>query len=316
MRRVIVVAGEALVDLVAEGADRFHAVPGGSPANTAIGLARLGAPVQMLTRLSADGFGRQLTAHLRGSGVGLDLAVEASEPTPLAVATLDAEGRASYSFYVERTADRMWQPAEVPETLAQDAEAFCLGSFGLVLDPGAALLGELLERERRRGALTVLLDPNVRPDIMADPAACRARMNRLVRLADVVKISDEDLEWLAGDEDPEDAARRWVADGPQLVVVTRGSAGAFAVTAGGAELRVPAYPVDVVDTVGAGDAFMSGLVDGLRRTGLLGGDAERPLARLGVEDLRPVLTRAARVSGLTCARRGADPPRAGEVDTG
>ncbi len=313
---MIVVAGEALVDLVDEGDGSFRAIPGGSPANVAVGLARLGAPVQMLTRLSRDGFGRRIGAHLAGSGVGLDLAVEAAEPTPLAVATLDMQGRASYSFYVQGTADRMWQAAEVPERLPTGSQALCVGSLALALEPGAGLLGGLLERERQRAEVTVVLDPNVRPALMGDPDAARARTRRLVVASDVVKVSDEDLAWLAPGEDPQAAARAWVATGPQLVVVTRGAAGAYAVTAAGVEVAVPAAAVTLVDTVGAGDAFTSGLVDGLRREGALGGQARSWLGELDAEVLGSVLARAIRVSALTCGRRGADPPYAAEVDSG
>ncbi|HEU0214005.1 MAG TPA: carbohydrate kinase [Jiangellaceae bacterium] len=309
---MIVVAGEALVDLVAEDDGRFRAVPGGSPANVAVGLARLGRPTHMLARLGAGRFGGIIREHLAHNGVGLDLAVESSQPTTLAVVSLDANGRAAYDFYVEGTADWGWTPAELPEALPAGTLALCTGSLAVALEPGATAMTDLMRRTGAAG-VSVVLDPNLRPALLGERAAARRRLEAQVALADVVKVSDEDLGWVAPEHSPADTAARWLDLGPAMVVVTQGAAGAFAVTLGGARAVVPAYPVDVLDTVGAGDAFTAGLVDALGGHDLLGGAARARLGRCGDATLHDVVERATLVAALTCARRGADPPTAAEV---
>ena len=265
---MIVVAGEALVDLVAEDDGRFRAVPGGSPANVAVGLARLGRPTRMLARLGAGRFGVIIREHLAHNGVGLDLAVESSQPATLAVVSLEPDGRAAYDFYVDGTADWGWTPAELPETLPAGTIALCTGSLAVALEPGATVITELMRRAGAAG-VSVVLDPNLRPALLGERAAARRRLEAQVALADVVKVSDEDLTWVVPDQSPADAAARWLDLGPALVVVTQGAAGAFALTIGGARTVVPAYSVDVLDTVGAGDAFTAGLVDTLADHDLL-----------------------------------------------
>lgn len=317
---VIIVAGEALVDLLAdagptsvEGRARYTATPGGSPANVAVGLARLGAPVELLARLATDSFGRLLRAHLDANGVGLSLSRVAREPTTLSVVSVDAEGRAAYDFYVEGTADWQWRPEELPAELPAAATALCTGSLAVALEPGASVLRSLLRRECERGAVTVVIDPNVRPALLGGPRESRRLVEELVALADVVKVSEEDLQWLAPGERAPDLARAWAGRGPALVVLTRGESGAYAVSAGGAAVNAPARAIGVVDTVGAGDAFTAGLVDGLRRAGLLGRPGRDRLATLDEPTLTALLDSAGVVAALTCARPGADPPTAAEL---
>ncbi|MGH8825710.1 MAG: carbohydrate kinase family protein [Jiangellaceae bacterium] len=310
---MIVVAGEALVDLVAEDDGRFRAVPGGSPANVAVGLARLGQRTQMLVRLGTGRFGRIIRDHLAGNSVGLDLAVDAAEPATVAVVALDEAGHASYDFYVDRTADWGWSTTELPAALPAGTAALCTGSLALALEPGASLLTDLMRRESARG-ISVVLDPNLRPALLGDRTAARRRLEAQVSTADVVKVSDEDLAWLTPGESPADVAARWLELGPTLVVVTRGSAGASALSHGGARVDVPVHSVQVVDTVGAGDAFTAGLVDALGRHDLLGGGARARLGRCDSATLRAILDHATLVAALTCARRGADPPTAADVD--
>jgi fructokinase len=309
---MIVVAGEALVDLVAEDDGRFRAVPGGSPANVAVGLARLGRPTRMLARLGAGRFGVIIREHLAHNGVGLDLAVESSQPATLAVVSLDPDGRAAYDFYVDGTADWGWTPAELPEPLPAGTIALCTGSLAVALEPGATVITELMRRAGAAG-VSVVLDPNLRPALLGERAAARRRLEAQVALADVVKVSDEDLAWVVPEHSPADAAARWLDLGPAMVVVTQGAAGAFALTIGGARAVVPAYSVDVLDTVGAGDAFTAGLVDTLADHDLLGGAARDRLARCSDATVQDVVERATLVAALTCARRGADPPTAAEV---
>ena len=303
---MIVVVGEALIDLVGErGGRTFTAQPGGSPANVALGLARLGAPVTLSTLVGNDVFGQMITSHLEASGVVIDNRADRRAPTSLAVAVLSA-GVALYDFRIE------WDVDVLPPLLD---ETRCLhtGSLATVLSPGARAVIDVLRRERERGRVTLSYDPNVRPAILGDPEQARPNIEGIVSLADVVKVSDEDLRWLYPGEGDEAVAHRWLATGPLLVVVTRAGAGAYAVSRA-YDVRRPAPDVAVVDTVGAGDAYMSGLLDGLRLADLIGGRRRKALAEVDESTLNEVLDRAAVVAAITCARPGADPPRHVEVD--
>lgn len=310
----IMVAGEALVDLVGEADGRYRAVPGGSPANVAVGLSRLGAPTHLLARLGTGAFGRLIRTHLTGNGVRLDHAVDAAEPATLAVVSLDELGGASYDFYADGTADWEWRTEELPAELPAGTLALCTGSIALARRPGAAALVDLVRREHERGEVTVVLDPNLRPALLGSPEEVARHWDELVASADVIKVSDEDLRRLAPDRDPASLAASWAQRGPALVVLTRGGDGAHGVTAGGVEAVVDAHPVDIIDTVGAGDAFTAGLVDSLRLAGLLGGRSRTALASMDASRLRDVLDRAVLVAAITCGRRGADPPTAAEID--
>jgi fructokinase len=172
---------------------------------------------------------------------------------------------------------------------------------------------DLVEQEHKRGRVTVSYDPNVRPALLGDAARARPDIERLVALSDVVKASDEDLRWLYPDRPDEDVAHAWLASGPALVVVTRGGAGVYAVSAG-LELRRRAVPLDLVDTVGAGDSFTSGLLDGLHRADLVGGARRDSLAAIDEATLGSVVDAAALIAAITCSRPGADPPTRAEVD--
>ena len=299
----VVVAGEAVVDLVSAGERSWTSHPGGSPANVAVGLARLGVPTGLLARLSGDAFGRMLRAHLAGAGVDLSVAVDADEPSTLAVASLDAAGVATYDFWVEGTADWQWSPEElqVPDGVA----ALHTGSMALELDPGASHLLDLLER--LQGQVLLSYDPNVRLARRGDRETGLAAVEEVVALVDVVKASSEDLAWLLPGVPLEQVLQRWRDLGPALVVVTDGGEGALALGPGGLQ-RVAPVPVDVVDTVGAGDAFTSGLLAGLDDAGLLDRTALD-----AAPDVRGPLELAARVAAVTCGRPGAAPPRRAEL---
>ena len=302
---MFVVIGEALADLVGERGGRTLAVyPGGSPANVALGLARLGNPVTLKTRLGSDALGAMIRAHLEASGVRVDAGPdEAQVSTSLAIASL-AAGVASYDFRID------W---DVPTLAPLPIETRCMhtGSLATALAPGRAHVVELMEREHERGRVTVSYDPNVRPALIG--ATARADVELLVGLSDVVKVSDEDLRWLYPDRSDEDVARDWLGRGPALVVVTRGDAGVYAVSAR-SELRRPAMAVDLVDTVGAGDSFTAGLLDGLGRADLLGAARGDALTAIDEATLAEVVAEAALIAAITCSRPGADPPTRAEVD--
>ena len=304
---MFVVVGEALVDLVGQrGSRTLVAHPGGSPANVALGLARLENQVSLVTRLGRDSFGEMVSAHLKASGVRVDGGPDAGAKTSLAVASL-AAGAASYDFRIE------W---DIGDLAPLPVETRCVhtGSLATALAPGAARVTDLLERERERGRVTISYDPNVRPALLGSPEEARPGIEHLVSLSDVVKVSDEDLRWLYPDRQDEDVARDWLGLGAPVVVVTRGGAGVFAVTAH-LELDRPATPIDLVDTVGAGDSFTAGLLDGLGRADLIGGARRDALARIDESSLLSVLDEASLIASITCSRPGADPPTWAEVET-
>jgi fructokinase len=303
---LFIVVGEALVDLVGQrGGRTLAAHPGGSPANVALGLGRLGVPVTLKTRLGRDSFGEMIRGHLEASGVRVDGGPGEGVSTSLAIATL-AAGIASYDFRIE------W---DVGNLSPLPVETRCLhtGSLATALAPGKDSVVDLIQREHERGRVTISYDPNVRPALLGEPARARPDIERLVTLSDVVKVSDEDLRWLYPDRSDEEVAQDWLALGPALVVVTRGGAGVYAVAAD-VELRRDAVPIDLVDTVGAGDSFTSGLLDGLHRADLVGAARRDALAGIDRATLESVVKEAALIAAITCSRPGADPPTRAELD--
>ncbi|MFE2925908.1 carbohydrate kinase family protein [Streptomyces goshikiensis] len=290
---MIVVGGEALIDLVPAAAPPGALLPrpGGGPYNTALALGRLGARVAFCSRVSADGFGESLLAGLRAAGVDLSLVQRGPEPTTLAVPSLAPDGSAAYRFYVEGTADRLFT---LPPALPAGVRALGLGTCSLVLEPGASAYEALLRRESRRGLLT-LLDPNIRPALIADPAAYRSRFEGWLPYVSVLKLSEDDAAWLGG------RVRDWLAAGPSAVVLTRGSEGMTVWTREGAEHSVPSRRVTVADTIGAGDTVGAALLH--RLAGHRAGPVEWP----------GVLAYAAHAAALTCTRPGAEPPYAAEL---
>lgn len=300
------VIGEALVDVVEHADGRREEHPGGSPANVALGLARLGRAVDLLTWLAPDAYGERVASHLEASGVHVIPGDRSPVATPVAMARLDERGQASYEF------DLTW---DLPATWAGDDAAPLLvhtGSIATTLTPGGPAV--LREVTKRRATSTVTYDPNARPALMGTPEQTLPVVDGFVAVADVVKASEEDLTWLHPGQEPDDVAVRWAQSGPAVVVVTHGEHGAFAATASGVRLQVPAVRVDVADTVGAGDSFMSGLIDGLWTEGLLGAENRAALRAIDEDTLRRVLDRCIRIAAITVSRAGANPPRRAELD--
>jgi fructokinase len=306
-RPTFAVIGEALIDLAGSGDDEpWLARPGGSPYNVAIGLARLDRPAAFIGRISRDPLGTILRNHATRSGVDLTQVVDAGEPTTLALVEL-ADGIADYRFGIAGTADFQWTDAELG-ALADGAAAVHFGSLASWTPPGAAVIARRVGQ--LRGSALISYDPNVRPHLQADPRAARSEVEDAVRLADVVKTSADDLAWLYPGVEPGDAAAGWLELGTTLVVVTSGGEGSTAYTTG-SRAFCPAQQVRVVDTIGAGDAFMAGLLDALAERGLLRRDALRAAS---TDEFAAVLSDASLVAALTCARAGANPPRRAEVD--
>ncbi|MYX36876.1 MULTISPECIES: carbohydrate kinase [unclassified Streptomyces] len=285
---------------------RLRVLPGGGPANTAVGLARLGTPTRLLARLSGDVFGRLFRAHLLESGVDLSAAPAAPEPSTLAVADVDGDGQAAYSFHAEGTADWQWTREELGRPALGDPACVHSGSLALVREPGAALVEEVLAGARRHA--TVSIDPNVRPALV-DPRVYRDRIPTWCATADILRLSEDDLAVLAPGTPPEEACDGFHAAGARLVVVTRGARGVLA-SLDGRRISVPGVPARVVDTVGAGDSFTAGLLHHLGGSGLLGGR----LDGLRIEDVTAACAYAARVAALTCAAPGPNPPWAHQVN--
>jgi fructokinase len=308
----IVVAGEALIDFVPAGLPGlFQAVPGGSPANVAVGLARLGVPVRMLARIAGDSFGQQIRAHLAGNRVDLSFAVRAEEPSSLAIVTVGQDGLVDYDFRVQGTADWQWRDQELTGAIDDQVLALHAGSLALTTPPGAQALHRLLERARRTA--TISYDPNFRPLLMGSPERVRAGVDHLITLADVVKASADDLAWLLPGRGPEEIAASWLAKGPAVVAVTLGPDGVVAATRQAGAIRRDGRRVEVVDTVGAGDAFMSALLAGLRSRNLLGASRRGELRAIAAATLAEVLDEAVLAAAITCTRAGAQPPTADEL---
>lgn len=308
---MILCCGEALIDMIPEptlqGAQGFVPYCGGAVMNTAVALGRLGAPTGLFTGLSDDMFGQQLAAHLRASHVDLSLAAVSSRPSTLAFVRLD-DGQASYSFLDENSAGRMLQLSDLPRVPAHVSALF-FGGISLAVEPAAETYATLLEREKRDRV--VMLDPNIREAFITDQERYRARLNRMMAQTDIIKVSDEDLDWLIPANMPSaEKAAMLMTRGPRLVVATRGSAGALAYLPNGTEVAVATESVDIVDTVGAGDTFNAGFLCKLRELGKL--DVEI-LPHITPEILRSALTFASKVAGISVSRKGANPPWAPEV---
>ncbi|MDM7832376.1 carbohydrate kinase family protein [Cellulomonas edaphi] len=294
----VLVVGEALVDIVRRADGTVVEHPGGSPANVALTLGRLGRAPRLLTSFGDDERGAGIRAWLEESHV--EVQVAPAERTSTAQATLDATGAATYEF------DLSWDLGDVA---VQPADVLHIGSISAVLDPGGRQVADLVAR--LRPTATISYDPNARPALMGDPRQAAARVRELVALADVVKVSDEDLAWFHPELDPMDAAAEWLALGPALVVVTTGGDGAIALRPGGSA-TVTAPRVDVVDTVGAGDTFMGALIDGLVGAAVAGD--RQALRDLDAGTLADILDRCVRAAAITVSRSGANPPWADELD--
>ena len=296
---MVVVAGEALIDVIHQPDGTEQSRPGGGPFNTARALSRLGVATAFLGRLSSDEHGRDLMERLVSDRVLTSLVSLGPEPTTLARAYVDGTGSARFEFAVEGTSAPALTPAMLPSRLGGTVDALHVGTLGLVLEPMATTLFSLIERERSRRL--VMVDPNVRLGLVEE-REYRDRLQRVIRAATIVKASDSDVAWLYPGASYREAAEAMLEQGPQLVFVTLGQDGGFAAHR---ELRihVAAPTVDVVDTIGAGDAFGAGVLAWLHDNRLL-----TPRLELDGSQLESLLEYACLAASLTCARAGADPP--------
>ncbi|MFJ3106781.1 carbohydrate kinase [Streptomyces sp. NPDC086835] len=292
----VTVVGEVLVDMLWRLGEQPRLTPGGSPANVAVGLKRLGRPASLVTAWVNDPPGQIVNAHLRSTGVDIVRVPSASLRTPLAVAYVDENGSASYEFLAT------WDPHILP--LPADTAILHTGSLAVVVEPGASYVLKLCREVRAQGRTLVVADLNVRPAVQPDRIVYREMALTLATATDVIKASDEDLAWLFPNMQPIDAARALLAKGPRLVVVTQGRHGALALTSNG-DVHIPAPQVQVADTVGAGDAFQAALLDCLADAGIPTAPAR----------LTQVLSRCAMAAALNCTRIGSSPPTQQELQS-
>ena len=310
---MILCCGEALIDMIptptptTAGPDGFVPHAGGAVFNTAIALGRLGAQVGMLSGLSSDMFGRQLVDGLKASHVDVSHLVVSDRPTTLAFVRL-VGGHATYDFYDENSAGRMITPGDMP-ALSAEVSALYFGGISLACEPGADAYADLLARNAEGRA--VMIDPNIRPGFIKDIERYRQRLDRMLALSDIVKVSDEDLNWInPAPLSLRDKVTELLAKGPSVVILTRGGEGATGYLANGEEVQVPAVKAEIVDTVGAGDTFNAGVLAKMSELGQLHKSA---LATLSPEVLTEALAYGARVAAVTVSRAGANAPWVEEI---
>ncbi len=308
---MILCCGEALIDMIPEltlqGTEGFVPQCGGAVMNTAVALGRLGVPTSLFTGLSDDLFGLQLTEHLHASHVDLSLVARSSRPSTLAFVRL-VDGQASYSFMDENSAGRMLQLSDLPN-VPKKVSALFFGGISLAVEPSAETYAALLDREKRERV--VMLDPNIRENFIPDQDRYRARLDRMLSKTDIVKVSDEDLDWLIPQAmSSAEKAEMLLKRGPSIVITTRGSAGVVALLSNGTEVGVAAETVEVVDTVGAGDTFNAGFLCKLNQLACL--DVQT-LRHLDPEVLKQALAFASKVAAISVSRKGANPPWAQDV---
>jgi fructokinase len=308
---MILCCGEALIDMVpvlgTDGKTTYAPLSGGAIFNTAIALGRLEVPAQFLSGVSNDLFGEQLVQELRASGVGTDLLIRSQRPTTLAFVKL-ANGHAQYTFYDENSAGRMIEVDNLP-VVGADVSVVYFGGISLCAEPAASAYENLALREAPRKIL--MIDPNIRTGFIEDEVTYRARLDRMIGVADIVKISDEDLDWISPEETELDAKIKGLHyKGAGLVILTKGSKGATAYLKGGNVVNVSVPKVTVADTVGAGDTFNAGFLAKLYSLGILNKVA---LAKVSRDEIFQALEYAAKVAAVTVSRSGASPPYLAEL---
>ncbi|TQJ34652.1 carbohydrate kinase family protein [Arthrobacter sp. SLBN-122] len=306
---IITTVGESLVDRIRsqESGPALSDHVGGSPLNVAVGCARLGVQTRLVTHFGNDDHGHLIAQHLKDNGV--EVLTGGTAPTSTATATVDPDGSATYEFSLD------WDLAN--GTLAASAAIetsshLHTGSIATMLMPGARTVHTLLRDAREKA--TISYDPNCRPTIIQDVGFARRQAERFIGISDVVKASDEDLQWLYPDVSADMAMQHLLELGPALVILTRGALGPVALTRQ-SRIELPAYTIVVADTVGAGDSFMAALIAALDQLDLLGSSKRDDLMRLDRERLLPILRYATKASGITCSRVGANPPRLDEIGT-
>ncbi|KAB2701001.1 carbohydrate kinase family protein [Brucella haematophila] len=306
---MILCCGEALIDMLpretATGETAFVPFAGGSVFNSAIALGRLGVPTGFFSGISSDFFGEVLRDTLARSNVDYSFAAISDRPTTLAFVRL-VDGQARYAFYDENTAGRMLSESDMP-FVDDSIDAMLFGCISLISEPCGSVYEALMTREAPKRVM--FLDPNIRAGFITDREKHLARMKRMIALADIVKLSDEDLNWFGEHGSHDEIAAEWLKLGPKLIVITKGAHGADAYTTG-ATVRVPGVKVDVVDTVGAGDTVNAGILVSLHNQGLLN---KGSIENLNEDQIHSAVALGVRAAAVTVSRAGANPPWAAEM---
>jgi fructokinase len=318
---MIVVIGEALIDLIEDKstAGRYQAVVGGANANVAIALARAGAKQQLLARISSDAFGQKIRQRLVDNKVGLDYAIAANEPTSVAIASIGSSGGASYSFYVENTADWGWTNNELPtqQTMADiGATALQFGCLTMAMPPGNAVVEAWAKEYFEKDLLTLSHDVNVRPALGFDRDSERVRVERVNSFSHLIKASDDDINWLYGLEpgtNVDQIAWDWIGDSAKIVFVTRGGDGASIYRNNKTKLDIASRKVKVQDSVGAGDTFCANTLAQLQQINALGSGAFERLAALTDKQLVDIAKISSVAASMACEKTGAEPPTDSEL---
>ncbi|MEW7006290.1 carbohydrate kinase family protein [Lentilitoribacter sp. EG35] len=301
---MIVCCGEALIDMLprklTSGEDVFLPVPGGAIFNTAIALGRLGEDVGFISGISTDMFGTQLVEALNASHVSESYCIRNDQPTTLAFVKL-TDGNAKYSFFDEQSAGRNISQQDLP-TISADVEALHFGAISLIPEPCGSTYETLLLKQAPSHVIS--LDPNIRISFIKDAEKHRARIKRMAEASDIIKVSDEDLAWIAETSNERSQIDQWLSVSASIVIITRGGDGADVYTKN-YHFNSPAIKTTIVDTVGAGDTFNAGLLSGLKRENLLRKDK---LVSIGQDDLEKAVHLANRVASITVSRAGANPP--------
>ena len=297
------VCGEALIDLIptVPGSEQRNAIPGGGPANTAHALARLDIATEFIGGLSDDQYGRRMRAEFIADGVGLTFTPEHKLPTCLAIVSIAIGGSATYEFKIDGTATFAFKAETLPDPSEFKPEAIYIGTLATIIEPGAKILKEWIAKSK--DCAPIVYDPNIRSAVISDRSKYQEVVKDWVTLSKVVKASEDDLTWLYPEIEPLEIARRWVAQGVKLVVITKGENGIIGITEN-QEISIPGVKVDVVDTVGAGDTVGAVLVEAIVESGL---------DKLTSEFLSHTLHRAALAASITCSRAGANPPSKAEL---
>jgi len=307
----VLVIGEALVDVVHGINGEIKNIPGGSPANTAVALARLGTKTYMKARTSSDQFGTEIRNYLTNQNVNLDYSLVVDSPSSVIDAVIQKDGSAKYEANLNGAADYGWTFAELNQEIDRDIQIIQLGSLTSYVEPGATNVEKWFAQLRQSDKYLLTFDPNIRHPLDGqNEKDVRNRAKRLASLSHVVKASDEDLNWIFSNDNPKDSAINIIKSGASLVFVTLGKKGAFGVNKELEIIEVPAKEIEVIDTIGAGDTFAAALITQLLENSWIN---ENELEKLKTTDLTAILTNCALAATITCSRQGANPPHRLEV---
>ena len=307
----VLVIGEALVDVVHGINGGIKNIPGGSPANTAVALARLGTKTYMKARTSNDQFGEEIRNYLTNQDVNLDYSLVVDSPSSVINAVIQKDGSAKYEANLKGAADYGWTFEELNQVIDPDIQIVQLGSLTSYVEPGATNVEKWFNQLRQSNKHLLTFDPNIRHPLDGENEVdVRNRAKKLASLSHVVKASDEDLNWVFSNSNPQDSAIKIIESGASLVIVTLGKKGAFAVNKKLEIVEVTANEIAVIDTIGAGDTFAAALITQLLENSWI---TKNALENLSSDDLTEILTNCSAASAITCSRQGANPPHRHEV---